>query len=435
MTPRSRVAPHLRRLAGAEEARVRRRADVGARRQDAADHQPARDRAHPPEPRRRCASTTRRSARATAARLPDFADRDLRRLFSDSPVFRDRPSAASFLRRVRSQVTPPRRAHDRRLPVRRRPGARGHHHALPQPRASPDRPRGGDHDRLRDPARRAHHELAHAAVTGGDVKPLRVLALMDERRIPPDEPGDDELTTADWKTEYDVTVTLERLGHEVHNLGVGGDLSVIRRTLDEVKPHVVFNLLEDFHDVPIYDQNVVSYLEMLRTPYTGCNPRGLMLARDKALSKTLLASHRIPVPEFAVFRLGRAVRRPRRLAFPLIVKSLTKEGSDGHRAGLDRRQRRAPRRARALRARAPRHARHRRALHRRARALRRRDRQRPPAGLPGLGAAVRAAARGRAAHRHRARQVEPRLPGEGRRQDRGREGPARRAARAHRRAW
>ena len=39
-------------------------------------------------------------------------------------------------------------------------------------------------------------------------------------------------------------------------------------------------------------------------PYTGCNPRGLMLARDKALSKKLLAYHRIPVPEFAVFRIG-----------------------------------------------------------------------------------------------------------------------------------
>jgi D-alanine-D-alanine ligase len=161
------------------------------------------------------------------------------------------------------------------------------------------------------------------------VKKLRVLALMDERRIPPDEPKDEELTTADWKTEYDVTVTLERLGHDVHMLGVGGDLNVIRRTLDEVKPDVVFNLLEDFHDVPIYDQNVVSYLEILRVPYTGCNPRGLMLARDKALSKALLSSHRIPVPEYAVFRIGRQVRRPRRLAFPLIVKSLTKEGSEG----------------------------------------------------------------------------------------------------------
>ncbi|HEY8516284.1 MAG TPA: ATP-grasp domain-containing protein [Candidatus Binatia bacterium] len=152
---------------------------------------------------------------------------------------------------------------------------------------------------------------------------------MDERRIPPDDPSDEELTTADWKTEYDVTATLEMLGHEVHMLGVGGDLNVIRRTIEEVRPDIVFNLLEDFHDVPIYDQNVVSYLEILRVPYTGCNPRGLMLARDKALSKALLASHRIPVPDYAVFRIGRRVRRPRRLNFPLIVKSLTKEGSEG----------------------------------------------------------------------------------------------------------
>ena len=64
-------------------------------------------------------------------------------------------------------------------------------------------------------------------------------------------------------------------------------------------------------------------------PYTGCNPRGLMLARDKALSKTLLAYHRIPVPEFAVFRVGRAIQRPKRLKFPAIVKSLTQESSIG----------------------------------------------------------------------------------------------------------
>jgi D-alanine-D-alanine ligase len=35
------------------------------------------------------------------------------------------------------------------------------------------------------------------------------------------------------------------------------------------------------------------------------------------------------VPEFDVFRIGRPVRRPKRLAFPLIVKSLTQEASIG----------------------------------------------------------------------------------------------------------
>jgi D-alanine-D-alanine ligase len=129
--------------------------------------------------------------------------------------------------------------------------------------------------------------------------------------------------------EYDVISTLESAGHEVHTLGVGSDLGAIRQAIDEWKPQVVFNLLEDFHGVPIYDQNVVSLLELLRVPYTGCNSRGLMLARDKAISKMLLASHRIATPEFAVFRIGRGIRRPARLRFPLIVKSLTKEGSVG----------------------------------------------------------------------------------------------------------
>ena len=37
----------------------------------------------------------------------------------------------------------------------------------------------------------------------------------------------------------------------------------------------------------------------------------------------------MPVPEFTVFRVGRAVQRPKRLQFPLIVKSLTQESSIG----------------------------------------------------------------------------------------------------------
>jgi len=161
------------------------------------------------------------------------------------------------------------------------------------------------------------------------MKKLRLLALMDEELVPPDDVRGIDVSDVDWKTEFDVVSTLRELGHEVQCLGVRSDLGAIRTAVTELQPHVVFNLLEDFHDVPIYDQNLVSYLELLHVPYTGCNPRGLMLARDKGISKKLLSYHRIPVPEFAVFRMGTPVRRPRRLAFPLIVKSLTKEGSAG----------------------------------------------------------------------------------------------------------
>jgi D-alanine-D-alanine ligase len=158
---------------------------------------------------------------------------------------------------------------------------------------------------------------------------LRVLVLMHDYMVPPDDVAGLDLLEMPWKTEHDIIVTLGEIGHEVRKVGVGDDLSIVRRTVEEWKPHIVFNLMEAFHELGTFDHNVVSYLELLRVPYTGCNPRGLMLARDKALAKTILHYHRIPVPEFGVVRLGRRARRPKRLQFPLIVKSLTQEGSTG----------------------------------------------------------------------------------------------------------
>lgn len=159
---------------------------------------------------------------------------------------------------------------------------------------------------------------------------LRVLALVHRHLIPPEtiEAGAD-ITAEPWRTEYDVITTLRSMGHEVQVLGVHDDLGEIRRLATEWKPHIAFNLLEGFDDITIFDQNVVSHLELLKLSYTGCNPRGLLLARDKSLSKKLLAYHRIAVPEFEVFRMGRPIRRPKRLQFPLMVKSLTQEASIG----------------------------------------------------------------------------------------------------------
>ena len=90
---------------------------------------------------------------------------------------------------------------------------------------------------------------------------------------------------------------------------------------------MVFSLLEHFHGDVMYDQNVASLLELMRIPYTGCKSRGLVLARGKDLSKTLVHYHRISVPAFAVFPMGRKVRRPPRLALPLIVKSVSEDAS------------------------------------------------------------------------------------------------------------
>src|SRR6185436_4608013 len=145
------------------------------------------------------------------------------------------------------------------------------------------------------------------------MKPKRVLALVHEHLVPPDDTTGIDVLEAEWKIEHDVIETLRESGHDVRVLGIGDDLSGIRRTAGHFEPHIVFNLVEAFAGIPTFDQNVVSYLELLNLPYTGCNPRGLVLARDKGLSKKLLAFHRIRVPDFTVVRPGRKVLLPARL--------------------------------------------------------------------------------------------------------------------------
>ena len=161
------------------------------------------------------------------------------------------------------------------------------------------------------------------------MKKLRVLALMHEELVPPENIEGVDLSTVEWKTEFDVMTTLQDMGHAVKAVGVRDDLGVIRIAIEEWKPHIAFNLLEEFKGLGGYDQNVVSYLELLGLPYTGCNPRGMILTRDKAWSKKMLSYHRILCPEFDVFPFGRTVRWKNQIPFPVIVKSNSEEASLG----------------------------------------------------------------------------------------------------------
>ena len=162
------------------------------------------------------------------------------------------------------------------------------------------------------------------------MRKLRVLVLMDSEFVPPDSlEGYRPEEILNWKTEYDVVTTLREMGHHVHPLGVSDDLGEIRQAIVEDKPHVTFNLLEEFHGVALFDQHVASYLELMQQPYTGCNPRGLTLGHDKVLCKQILSYHRIATPRFAVFHRGKVIRPQPRLKYPLLVKSVIEESSLG----------------------------------------------------------------------------------------------------------
>src|ERR1700675_3738354 len=157
---------------------------------------------------------------------------------------------------------------------------------------------------------------------------LRTLVVVHASLVPPETlEGHSDKEIEEWRTEYDVTSTLRKLRHDVRCIGVLDSLTELRGAIADWQPDIVFNLLEEFDGIVTYDQHVVAFLELMRQPYTGCNPRGLMISRDKVLSKQILAYHRIPTPRFAVFPLGKRYRLPSRLKFPMFVKSATEDAS------------------------------------------------------------------------------------------------------------
>jgi D-alanine-D-alanine ligase len=155
----------------------------------------------------------------------------------------------------------------------------------------------------------------------------RILLITHEALVPADLATLPEREES--RTEYHVYSTLTGLGHHVRMMGVGDQLTELRDTIRDWRPHVVFNLMEQFAGIVSYDYYVVAFLELMRQRYTGCGPRGLMLSRDKVLAKQVLAWHRVPTPAFHSIPFGKRFREPRRLRFPLFVKSATDDASLG----------------------------------------------------------------------------------------------------------
>jgi D-alanine-D-alanine ligase len=164
----------------------------------------------------------------------------------------------------------------------------------------------------------------------GKKRRTRILMLVHADLVPPDDLDSlDEKLRHEMQSELDVGAALTSLGYEVQYLGLDEEFWPLRKRVETFRPHLVFNLLEEFRGKATYDFNVVAYLELLRVPYTGCNARGLILGRDKALSKKIVTYHDVSAPSFEVFRRGRKVRLSRPFDGPMIVKSLIEDSSMG----------------------------------------------------------------------------------------------------------
>ncbi len=158
---------------------------------------------------------------------------------------------------------------------------------------------------------------------------LKVLVLVHPSCVPPLGATPQKADWANWKTEFYIKKSLRRLGHKAIFCGVSDDVNELKAAIDFHSPQIVFNLLEEFKGKAGFDAHVVSYLELLGIPYTGCNPSGLLLGRDKALAKKIVSYHDLLTPQFFTIEQQKNFSLPSDLKYPLIVKSLVEEASLG----------------------------------------------------------------------------------------------------------
>src|SRR5689334_22042604 len=161
------------------------------------------------------------------------------------------------------------------------------------------------------------------------MKKTRILVLFDTDDAPPAGQDYSKHIESVDEAEFDVARALTARGHDVRCFGFRDDIDQLVAGLRAQPCDVVFNLSERFRGQSALDYTVASILEMLDLPYTGSSSEGLLLARDKALTKKVLAYHGILIPHFMVCPLGQPVSRPSDLRFPLIVKPLDEDASVG----------------------------------------------------------------------------------------------------------
>src|SRR5437773_1951712 len=161
---------------------------------------------------------------------------------------------------------------------------------------------------------------------------MKILIVFDVAR--PAEPDENftvrSLKDEDKPTEADVLCCLKHLGHDVETLAVYDNVTAIVEKLKSSAPDVVFNLSESFYHDRSHEPNIPALLELMKVPYTGSGPDALLLCKDKALAKKVLAYHKVRLPRFVVSHHSRPLRRLGRFVYPAFVKPVGEGSSARH---------------------------------------------------------------------------------------------------------
>lgn len=158
---------------------------------------------------------------------------------------------------------------------------------------------------------------------------LKILVIFDFPLTPPDEHYEKYVEADDWRPNRNVIETLTQLGHEVDTFPIHNNLAALIDKISTVAPDIVFNLAECFDSDRRHESSIVGLLEMMNIPFTGSPSLVLGLCQNKFFTKRLLSQHKIKMPRSVLFPLGQSNRSLSQLRYPVFVKPLCLEGSDG----------------------------------------------------------------------------------------------------------
>jgi D-alanine-D-alanine ligase len=127
--------------------------------------------------------------------------------------------------------------------------------------------------------------------------------------------------------DWSVAQCLKRLGYRVCPVEYT-DVATFLQAMDTIQPDVVFNLTDVANGDRAKDAHVCALCELIGMPYTGTGPRGLVLGRDKAISKLIAERAGFKIPRFVVFG-AHSLRLPSDLPFPMVVKPRFGDASEG----------------------------------------------------------------------------------------------------------
>ncbi|PCJ52296.1 MAG: hypothetical protein COA79_24520 [Planctomycetota bacterium] len=163
-------------------------------------------------------------------------------------------------------------------------------------------------------------------------KKLKILMPFDFPFDPatlPDENYGAHLPPEDWRAEHKVILAIKKCGHEAIPFAVHNKIQPLINKIRDDKPDVIFNMLECFDNDRRHESNFAGLLDLMGVPFTGCPPVSMTLCRNKFFTKRILAPHRIKFPKSVIFPLGITNRSLKKLEYPLFIKPLGQEGSDG----------------------------------------------------------------------------------------------------------